>query len=79
MEKPKVNLPDWLRQTQNNSWEPEVFISGIVLFGLIQIPEKLESLRFFFSREIYGTTNDIDNLIAVLMTGIQWLIFGLSC
>jgi hypothetical protein len=70
-------LPNWLKKTQNKSWEPEVFISGIVLFGLIQIPEKLENFRFFFKREIYGLTNNADNIIAVLMTSIQWLILGL--
>lgn len=77
MDKPKLNLPEWLKQTQNNSWEPEVFISGIVLFGLIQLPERLESLRFFFIREVYSNGNEIDSLVAVLMTSIQWLIFGL--
>lgn len=77
LDKPKLNLPKWLRNTQNKSWEPEVFISGIVLFGLIQLPEKLENFRFFFTREIYGFTNNADNIIAVLMTSIQWLILGL--
>ena len=71
------NLPNWLKQTQNNSWEPEVFISGIVLFGLFQIPEYLETFRYFVSREVYDSTSDIDNLVAVILTSVQWLTFGL--
>lgn len=70
-------IPNWLRKTQNNSWEPEIFISGIVLYGLIQTPEQLENFRYFFKREVFNFSNDIDTLIAILNTGIQWLIFGL--
>ncbi len=70
-------LPKWLRKTQHNSWEPEIFISGIVLFGLFQIPSLLEKFRYYFKREIWGLSNDIDTLIALVDTGIQWLIFGL--
>ncbi|MEM7109827.1 MAG: hypothetical protein AAF519_16500 [Bacteroidota bacterium] len=77
MEKEKRVLPKWLEKTQHNSWEPEIFISGIVLFGLLQIPEYLDQFRFYFQREIYGFTTDIDNFVAVLITGIQWLTFGL--
>ncbi|MEM8565070.1 MAG: hypothetical protein AAGF85_01330 [Bacteroidota bacterium] len=77
MEKEKHMLPKWLEKTQHNSWEPEIFISGIVLFGLLQIPEYLVKFRYYFQREIYGLTTDIDNFVAVLITGIQWLTFGL--
>ncbi len=71
-------LPKWLVKTQHGSWEPEIFISGIVLIGLIQLPEYLTEFRFYFSREIFGLSTDIDNLIAVLTTGIYWMIFGLG-
>lgn len=71
-------LPKWLIKTQHGSWEPEIFISGIVLIGLIQLPEYLDEFRHYFSREIFGLSTDIDNLIAVLITGIYWMIFGLG-
>jgi len=70
-------LPSWLKKTQHNSWEPEIFISGIVLFGLIQLPQYLQEFRFYFSREIFGISNDIDNLVAIMSTSIQWMIIGL--
>lgn len=70
-------IPRWLKKTQNNSWEPEIFISGIVLYGLIQTPAYLEEFRHYFKREIFSFSNDIDNLIGILSTGVQWLIFGL--
>lgn len=72
------NLPKWLIKTQHGSWEPEIFISGIVLIGLIQLPEYLNEFRFYFSREIFGLSTEIDNLIAVLITGIYWMVFGLG-
>lgn len=40
-------IPKWLKRTQENSWEAEILLSGLVLFALIQIPgfiEKLEQL-----------------------------------
>ena len=70
-------LPKWLKKTQLNSWEPEIFISGIVLFGLIQLPDYLNEFRYYFGREINGNSSDMDNITAVLSTGIYWMIFGL--
>lgn len=77
MENKKTILPEWLKKTQQNSWEPEIFISGIVLFGLLQVPEYLNEFRFYFKREIFGISSDIDTLVAILITGLQWLTFGL--
>jgi len=33
--------PKWLENIQNNSWEPELFISGGIVFSLLQIPDLL--------------------------------------
>jgi hypothetical protein len=33
-----AETPSWLEQRQAMVWEPELLISGIVLFGLLQIP-----------------------------------------
>lgn len=70
-------LPKWLKKTQHNSWEPEIFISGIVLYGLLQLPAYLQEFLFYFKREVFGLSSDIDNLIGILTTGIQWMTFGL--
>lgn len=77
MEKNQSILPKWLVRTQQNSWEPEIFISGIVLFGLLQVPEYLNEFRYYFRREIFGLSSDMDNFVAILITGVQWLTFGL--
>ncbi|MBT32572.1 MAG: hypothetical protein CMO01_23155 [Thalassobius sp.] len=34
-------IPDWLKDTQNRSWEPEVIISGLILTSLFIVPTKL--------------------------------------
>lgn len=70
-------LPSWLKKTQHNSWEPEIFISGIVLFGLLQLPQYLQEFLYYFKREIFGLSSEIDNLVGILTTGIQWMTFGL--
>ena len=77
MENKKPMLPKWLQKTQHNSWEPEIFISGIVLFGLLQLPEYLNEFRLYFKREVFGLSNNVDNFVGMMITGIQWLSFGL--
>ncbi|MEM1137529.1 MAG: hypothetical protein AAGI07_16940 [Bacteroidota bacterium] len=34
-------IPAWLKETQNKSWEPEIIISGLILASLFILPEKL--------------------------------------
>jgi len=38
----KNNVPKWLKRVQENSWEPEILLSGFVLIGLMQLPEKIK-------------------------------------
>ena len=69
--------PSWLEELQQRSWEPEVLLSGIVLYGMFQTPDLLDSLLIFFKANILGVSSDIDTLVAILKLGIYWLIFGL--
>lgn len=79
MDDKNENLPKWLRHTQHNSWEPEVFISGIVLFGLLQLPDYLADLKLYLGREVLISQSEANNLLAFLSTGIQWITAGLIC
>ena len=69
--------PTWLEELQQRSWEPEILLSGIVLYGMFKMPELLDQGLVFFKSYIFGQTSDVDNLVAVLKVGIYWLITGL--
>ena len=76
-EKNKLPVPKWLEELQQKSWEPEILLSGIVLYGMFKVPEILDDFLAFYKLNIYGNSNDIDNLVSLFKTGIYWLIGGL--
>ncbi|WP_339815365.1 hypothetical protein [uncultured Imperialibacter sp.] len=73
----KEEPPKWLEDLQQRSWEPEVLLSGIVLFGMFKVPPLLDKVLVFFKSQFYSTTTDVDNLVGILKLGIYWLILGL--
>ncbi|MDN5200964.1 hypothetical protein QQ008_06320 [Fulvivirgaceae bacterium BMA10] len=68
-------IAKWLQRLQQNSWEPEIFISGIIIFSLFQIPEYLEKYRLHIRREV-DIGNNVDLVFAFVDVGLYWLIFG---
>jgi hypothetical protein len=44
-----AETPSWLEQRQAMVWEPELLISGIVLFGLLQIPSGLDHMQRYLN------------------------------
>ncbi|MFY0652190.1 MAG: hypothetical protein JXQ96_09165 [Cyclobacteriaceae bacterium] len=76
MPKASSNTPKWLKRAQKNSWEPEIFVSGIVLYGLFQLPEYIQDFTFFFKREI-TSNGPIDSILGLVLTGIFCLTWGL--
>lgn len=70
-------VPKWLEELQQKSWEPEILLSGIVLYGMFKVPELLDDFLAFFKLNIFGNSQDIDNLVALFKMGIYWLIGGL--
>ena len=73
----KTPVPRWLEDLQQKSWEPEILLSGIVLYGMFKVPELLDSFLAYFKLNIFGNSTDIDNLVALSKMGIYWLITGL--
>ena len=69
--------PKWLKELQLKSWEPEILLSGIVLYGMFNMPDLLNRGLIYFSSNVYGQTTDIENLVAVLKLATYWLIAGL--
>ncbi len=78
MNKPNTNLtPDWLKSLQQKSWEPEILLSGIVLYGMFQLPTALDQFLFFFSSNIFSYVNAMDILVVLFEMGVYWMIMGL--
>ena len=76
------SLPKWLIRVQQQSWEPEILISGIVLLALFQLPEKIQDLGAHVSKFSYpiltsGTTTQ--SLVISLQLSVYWLILGFGC
>ncbi|MEQ8238226.1 MAG: hypothetical protein RIA69_03395 [Cyclobacteriaceae bacterium] len=67
----------WLTELQQKSWEPEILLSGIVLYGLFQIPAILDALLLYGKDNLFGDTTDLDNLISSLKVALYWLTCGL--
>lgn len=66
---------------QEQSWEPEIFISGIILFALYQIPGLIRQLEHFlinYSLSIFSAGSADELLISLLLVANIWLIIGFT-
>lgn len=45
-------IPEWLRDIQNKSWEPEILISGLLLTGLFIFPSQLYEFCAFLIQDL---------------------------
>jgi len=71
----------WLKRIQEQSWEPEILISGIVLFGLVQFPPLIRHFQKYldsFSINAFSNGTADELLFAVLLTANYWLIAGFT-
>ena len=64
-------LPEWLQDTQNRSWEPEIIISGLTLTSLFILPTKLYEFCGMLIQD-YG----VDYLSAMLV--LMYLSFVIN-
>ena len=77
MSNQETNKPNWLTELQQKSWEPEILLSGIVLYGLFQIPSILDSMLLYANDNLFGDTIDLDSLVNSLKVALYWLTCGL--
>jgi len=59
------------------SWEPEILLSGIVLYGMFKAPELLDSLYDYVNLNLDISGGDFKNFISLFKVSIKWLTFGL--
>jgi hypothetical protein len=77
----KKQTENWLERMQEQSWEPEIIISGIVLYALYQMPGLIQQLDHFllnYSFWIFSSGTVDDLLIALLLVANIWLIIGFT-
>ena len=72
--KHEFEKPAWLNELQQKSWEPEILLSGIVLYGMFQIPDLLDSFLEFGNDNLFGSTTDLDNFVSSIKVALYWLI-----
>lgn len=69
-----VQVPDWLRTIQINSWEAELLISALLLYMLFQVPDFIENYR-----GQHAERGDITYLImGIFITALKVLRIGYS-
>ncbi|MCC5928900.1 MAG: hypothetical protein JJU28_06615 [Cyclobacteriaceae bacterium] len=71
---------DWIKSRQSVVWEPEILISGIVLIGLLQVPQLIDRVNQYLNDWgpfIFFTANLDEVLAAFLKTSVFFLIVGL--
>ena len=74
---PQIEKPAWLDELQQKSWEPEILLSGIVLYGMFQAPDLLDRFYQYATLNLYDNSSDIENLVTILKIAFYWLTFGL--
>lgn len=74
-EKEKVKIPKWLKKVQQNSWEPEILLSGFVLIGLLQLPMYIDKFSMVANPELLK--GNLSGLFSGLKLAIYALVSGL--
>lgn len=64
--------PKWLRTIQLNSWEAELLISALVLYGLFQVPEYLDKVAL----QNFDRDSQISGLFKIFQRATVLLSFG---
>ena len=71
---------NWLQKVSEQSWEPELLISGLAIYATIQIPGMLKSLLWYYQYNIQSGTGFIDELpvmaLSMFITAIIVVKYG---
>ncbi len=68
------NIP-WLIKIQQESWQAEIFLSGILIFTLTKIPQFVTN-KFYIIGSQYIDFNDIRAFEYLIRVSVYWLIVG---
>ena len=71
--------PGWLKRIQEQSWEPELLISGLVLFALFQVPDIVDQLWRHLeinASAFLARSGAADAIPVLLKVSVYFLIVG---
>ncbi len=61
---------NWLQRVAEQSWEPELLISGLAIYATIQIPDYIRDFYQFYRYNLQLDTGFIDELMPMLVVGV---------
>lgn len=65
----------WLIKIQQESWQAEIILSGLIIFTLTQIPDFVSNKFYILGTQYLGFA-DLGMFEDLLKTGVYWLILG---
>ncbi len=68
---------EWLEKLQQESWQLELLISGLALFGIYEARDWLASIAHYIDVNNYGELNFVLNLVETVLQ-VGWLIFFIN-
>lgn len=70
-EEQKGHNRSWLQRVAEQSWEPELLISGLAIYATIQIPEYVLDSYQYYRYNLQLDTGFIDELMPMLVVGVM--------
>jgi hypothetical protein len=61
----------WLQRVAEQSWEPELLISGLAIYATIQLPEYVREFYQYYRYNLQLDTGFIDELMPMLVVGVM--------
>ncbi len=69
-EEEKSHDRSWLQRVAEQSWEPELLISGLAIYATIQIPAYIREFYQYYRYNLQLDTGFIDELMPMLVVGV---------
>jgi cadmium resistance protein CadD (predicted permease) len=66
----KIHDKSWLQRVAEQSWEPELLISGLAIFATLNLPEYVWKFYEYYTYNLQLDNGFIDDLIPILVVGV---------
>lgn len=74
-EKQKIHDKSWLQKVAEQSWEPELLISGLAIFATLNLPQYVWKFHYYYKYNLQQDSGFIDELIPILVVGVLLTAF----
>ena len=66
----KLHNKSWLQKVAEQSWEPELLISGLAIFATLNLPEYVWKFHHYYKYNLQLDSGFIDELVPILVVGV---------